>query len=281
MTLKTLVSGSDRQPSAALAAAAATGVTSIAVRVRRPPPRRYSPSCGTSRCRRRRRPTCRVRRWLRRSPALAGPGVSFAGPRAIYIQGGIGRIEGRIRRREVARSAGQGRTSAVVRVSRHRPERPGRHRQRHRDGPERRRPTQNITFVPGPSPSGWQISQALARWRCCRCRLGRTMRSTPRRSPGRRHRRGGARAVRMWCGQPPGGRRAVRHLRAPSTRCTAGAAPAAPLPAPEALTDVIGRLADPAIPGSTNSGWSSRHRGRCGGARHFRTGACRTMASCR
>ena len=155
MTLKTLVTG---VAAAALVGGAAAGVTSIAF------------SAGSS------APAVQPVVWdipmpqapaaqleaplLQTLQALAGGG-SFAG-KASYIQGGIGRIEGIAADRAYNRAAAEGKfpltfdvaniddaggvvsadvtaTSALGTTA-----------------------TQNVQFVPGPSPSGWQMSKASA-----------------------------------------------------------------------------------------------------------------------
>ena len=102
---------------------------------------------------------CRLRCCRRCRPSPRGG--SFAG-KAPYIQGGIGRIEGIAADRAYNRAAAEGKfpltfnvaniddaggvvsadvtaTSALGTTA-----------------------TQNVQFVPGPSPSGWQISKASA-----------------------------------------------------------------------------------------------------------------------
>jgi len=155
VTLKTLVTG---VAAAALVGGAAAGVTSIAF------------SAGSS------APAVQPVVWdipmpqapaaqleaplLQTLQALAGGG-SFAG-KASYIQGGIGRIEGIAADRAYNRAAAEGKfpltfdvaniddaggvvsadvtaTSALGTTA-----------------------TQNVQFVPGPSPSGWQMSKASA-----------------------------------------------------------------------------------------------------------------------
>ncbi len=155
MTLKTLVTG---VAAAALVGGAAAGVTSIAF------------SAGSS------APAVQPVVWdipmpqapaaqleaplLQTLQALAGGG-SFAG-KASYIQDGIGRIEGIAADRAYNRAAAEGKfpltfdvaniddaggvvnadvtaTSALGTTA-----------------------TQNVQFVPGPSPSGWQMSKASA-----------------------------------------------------------------------------------------------------------------------
>ena len=156
MILKTLVTGA---AAAAVVAAAAGGVTSIASGA--------SPAT----------PAIQSVVWavpLPQAPApdLQAPlvqtlnglaaGGSFSGAKSTYIEGGIGRIEGIAADRAYNRAAAEGKfpltfnvaniddaggvvsadvtaTSALGTTA-----------------------SQNVQFVPGPSPSGWQISKASA-----------------------------------------------------------------------------------------------------------------------
>jgi hypothetical protein len=157
VTLKTLVTG---VAAAALVGGAAAGVTSIAFSAGSAPgavavqpvvwdiPMPQAP------------PAQLQAPLLQTLQALAGGG-SFAG-KAPYIQGGIGRIEGIAADRAYNRAAAEGKfpltfnvtniddaggvvsadvtaTSALGTTT-----------------------TQNVQFVPGPSPSGWQISKESA-----------------------------------------------------------------------------------------------------------------------
>ena len=155
MTLKTLVTG---VAAAALVGGAAAGVTSIA-----------SPAVSST-------PAVQPVVWdipmpqapapdlqaplLQTLQALAGGG-SFAG-KASYIQGGIGRIEGIAADRAYNRAAAEGKfplTFNIVNID--------------SDGAIASADvtatsalgtsaTQNVQFVAGPSPTGWQISKASA-----------------------------------------------------------------------------------------------------------------------
>ena len=190
MILKTLVTGV--AAAAAVVAAAAGGVTSIASRACRPP-RRSSRSCGTFRCRRHRRLTCRPRccrpstAWL---PAARSPG------KATYIEGGIGRIEGMARRPSYNNAAAKGMFPLIVHHRQHRPERPAPRRPTSpRRPPTARRRQPEHPFVAGPQPDRLADLQAVAlALLMLGCRLGPSGAWHPCRSPERRHDRGGARA---------------------------------------------------------------------------------------
>lgn len=155
MTLKSLVTG---VAVAALVGGAAAGVTSIAspagsqaVAVQPvvwdiPMPQAPAPELQTP--------------LLQTLQALAAGG-SFAG-KASYIQGGIGRIEGIAADRAYNRAAAEGKfplTFAIANID--------------SDGAVASADvtatsalgtsaTQNVQFVAGPSPTGWQISKASA-----------------------------------------------------------------------------------------------------------------------
>jgi hypothetical protein len=155
VTLKTLVTG---VAAAALVGSAAAGVTSIA-----------SPAVSSA-------PAVQPVVWdipMPQAPApdlqaplvqtlqaLAGGG-SFSG-KASYIQGGIGRIEGIAADRAYSKAAAQGKfplTFAIANID--------------SDGGVANADvtatsalgtsaTQNVQFVAGPSPTGWQIAKASA-----------------------------------------------------------------------------------------------------------------------
>ena len=158
MTLKTLVTG---VAAAALVGGAAAGVTSIAfsagssapgaVAVQPvvwdiPMPQAPAPDLQTP--------------LLQTLQALANPGA-FAGKRA-YIQDGIGRIEGIAADRAYNRAAAEGKFPLIFTIL----------NIQQQDGVANAdvtatsalgtSATQNVQFVAGPSPTGWQISKASA-----------------------------------------------------------------------------------------------------------------------
>lgn len=158
MTLKTLVTG---VAAAALVGGAAAGVTSIAFSAGSSAPAAVAVQPVVWDIPMPQAPAAQLEAPLLQTlQALAGGG-SFAG-KASYIQGGIGRIEGIAADRAYNRAAAEGKfpltfdvaniddaggvvsadvtaTSALGTTA-----------------------TQNVQFVPGPSPSGWQMSKASA-----------------------------------------------------------------------------------------------------------------------
>ena len=158
MTLKTLVTG---VAAAALVGGAAAGVTSIAFSAGSSAPGAVAVQPVVWDIPMPQAPPAQLQAPLLQTlQALAGGG-SFAG-KASYIQGGIGRIEGIAADRAYNRAAAEGKfpltfdvaniddaggvvsadvtaTSALGTTA-----------------------TQNVQFVPGPSPSGWQMSKASA-----------------------------------------------------------------------------------------------------------------------
>jgi len=158
VTLKTLVTG---VAAAALVGGAAAGVTSIAFSAGSSAPAAVAVQPVVWDIPMPQAPAAQLKAPLLQTlQALAGGG-SFAG-KASYIQGGIGRIEGIAADRAYNRAAAEGKfpltfdvaniddaggvvsadvtaTSALGTTA-----------------------TQNVQFVPGPSPSGWQISKASA-----------------------------------------------------------------------------------------------------------------------
>ena len=158
MTLKTLVTG---VAAAALVGGAAAGVTSIAFSAGSSAPGAVAVQPVVWDIPMPQAPPAQLQAPLLQTlQALAGGG-SFAG-KAPYIQGGIGRIEGIAADRAYNRAAAEGKfpltfdvaniddaggvvsadvtaTSALGTTA-----------------------TQNVQFVPGPSPSGWQISKESA-----------------------------------------------------------------------------------------------------------------------
>lgn len=158
MTLKTLVTG---VAAAALVGGAAAGVTSIAFSAGSSAPGAVAVQPVVWDIPMPQAPPAQLEAPLLQTlQALAGGG-SFVG-KASYIQGGIGRIEGIAADRAYNRAAAEGKfpltfnvaniddaggvvsadvtaTSALGTTA-----------------------TQNVQFVPGPSPSGWQISKESA-----------------------------------------------------------------------------------------------------------------------
>jgi len=158
VTLKTLVTG---VAAAALVGGAAAGVTSIAFSAGSSAPGAVAVQPVVWDIPMPQAPPAQLQAPLLQTlQALAGGG-SFAG-KAPYIQGGIGRIEGIAADRAYNRAAAEGKfpltfnvaniddaggvvsadvtaTSALGTTA-----------------------TQNVEFVPGPSPSGWQISKESA-----------------------------------------------------------------------------------------------------------------------
>jgi len=158
VTLKTLVTG---VAAAALVGGAAAGVTSIAFSAGSSAPGAVAVQPVVWDIPMPQAPPAQLEAPLLQTlQALAGGG-SFVG-KASYIQGGIGRIEGIAADRAYNRAAAEGKfpltfdvaniddvggvvsadvtaTSALGTTA-----------------------TQNVQFVPGPSPSGWQMSKASA-----------------------------------------------------------------------------------------------------------------------
>jgi hypothetical protein len=154
VTLKTLVTG---VAAAAVVAGAAAGVTSIA-----------SPDVVSA-------PGVAPVVWdipMPQAPApeLEGPllttlqALGTTGPsaaKAAYIQGGIGRIEGRVADSKIREAAAEGKFPLTFAVA---------HIDQDQEGlvvyadvtataANGGTATQNIQFVPGPSPTGWQMSK--------------------------------------------------------------------------------------------------------------------------
>jgi hypothetical protein len=155
VTLKTLVTG---VAAAALVGGAAAGVTSIASPVVLPAPA-VQPVVWDIPMPQAPAPDLQAP-LLQTLQALAGGG-SFTG-KASFIQGGIGRIEGIAADRAYNRAAAEGKfplTFSIVNID--------------SDGGVANADatatsalgtsaTQNVQFVAGPSPTGWQISKASA-----------------------------------------------------------------------------------------------------------------------
>jgi hypothetical protein len=155
VTLKTLVTG---VAAAALVGGAAAGVTSIA-----------SPVVSSA-------PAVQPVVWdvpMPQAPApdLQGPllqtlqalssGGSFSG-KASYIQGGIGRIEGIAADRAYNRAAAEGKFPLTFNIANIDSEGGVASADVTATSALGATATQNVQFVAGPSPTGWQISKASA-----------------------------------------------------------------------------------------------------------------------
>ena len=155
MTLKTLVTG---MAGAALVAAAAAGVTSVA-----------SPAVSSA-------PAVQPVVWdipMPQAPApeLQSPllqtlqvlasGGSFSG-KSSYIQGGIGRIEGIAANRAYNKAAAEGKFPLAFNIANIDQEGGVANADVTATSALGTTATQNVQFVAGPSPSGWQISKASA-----------------------------------------------------------------------------------------------------------------------
>jgi hypothetical protein len=155
VTLKTLVTG---VAAAALVAGAAAGVTSVA-----------SPAVSPA-------PAVQPVVWdipmpqapapelqsplLQTLQALAGGG-SFSG-KASYIQGGIGRIESIAADRAYNRAAAEGKFPLTFNIANIEQEGGVANADVTATSALGTTATQNVQFIAGPSPSGWQISKASA-----------------------------------------------------------------------------------------------------------------------
>ena len=155
MTLKTLVTG---MAAAAMVAGAAAGVTSVA-----------SPAVSSA-------PAVQPVVWdipmpqapapdlqaplLQTLQALAGGG-SFSG-KASYIQGGIGRIEGIAADRAYNRAAAEGKFPLTFNVANIDQEGGVANADVTATSALGTTATQNVQFVAGPSPTGWQIGKSSA-----------------------------------------------------------------------------------------------------------------------
>jgi hypothetical protein len=155
VTLKTLVTG---MAGAVLVAAAAAGVTSVA-----------SPAVSSA-------PAVQPVVWdipMPQAPApeLQSPllqtlrvlasGGSFSG-KSSYIQGGIGRIEGIAADRAYNKAAAEGKFPLAFNIANIDQEGGVANADVTATSALGTTATQNVQFVAGPSPSGWQISKASA-----------------------------------------------------------------------------------------------------------------------
>ncbi len=161
MTVKTLVKGfATGAAAAAVVAAAAGGVTSIAASAPSqapaiqpvvwdiPMPQAPAPDLQAP--------------LVQTLNALAGGG-SFSGPKGTYIQGGLGRIEATTGRPQVQGRRSQGRLpaarSSVDDIDLNGPVATANVTATAATGATASQP---VTFVQGPSPTGWQISKDSA-----------------------------------------------------------------------------------------------------------------------
>lgn len=160
MTVKTLVKGfATGAAAAAVVAAAAGGVTSIAASAPSqapaiqpvvwdiPMPQAPAPDLKSP--------------LVQTLNALAGGG-SFAGPKGTYIQGGLGRIESRLADGKYKDAAAKGDfplSFAVDNIDLNGPVATANVTATAQTGATASQP---VTFVQGPSPSGWQISKDSA-----------------------------------------------------------------------------------------------------------------------
>ncbi|MGE0221100.1 hypothetical protein [Mycolicibacterium sp.] len=158
MTLKTLVTSlTAGAATAAVVGAAAAGVTSIAAGagianaqpavVHAPVPAAPAPELQGP--------------LLSTLGALAGPG-SFAGGKGSYIEGGLGRIEARVADSSYSNAAAKGYfplNFVIANIDQNGPVATASVTATAQTGAAA---TQNVVFVAGPSPTGWQISKQSA-----------------------------------------------------------------------------------------------------------------------
>ena len=160
MTLKTLVTG---VAAAALVGGAAAGVTSIAFSAGSSAPGAVAVQPVVWDIPMPQAPAAQLKAPLLQTlQALAGGG-SFAG-KASYIQGGIGRIEGIAADRAYNRAAAEGKFPLTFNVANINIDDAGGVVSADVTATSALGTTasQNVQFVPGPSPSGWQISKESA-----------------------------------------------------------------------------------------------------------------------
>jgi len=89
--------------------------------------------------------------------ALGAPGLSAS--KAPYIQGGIGRIEGRVADTKLREAQAEGKFPLSFSVANIQPSGPGFTADVTATAANGGVASQNIAFVPGPSPTGWQMSK--------------------------------------------------------------------------------------------------------------------------
>jgi hypothetical protein len=93
--------------------------------------------------------------------ALSGPG-SFAGGKSSYVEGGLGRIEARVADNSYANAAAKGYfplNFAVSNIDQNGPVATASVTATAQNGAAA---SQNVVFIAGPSPTGWQISKQSA-----------------------------------------------------------------------------------------------------------------------
>ena len=160
MTLKTLVTG---VAAAALVGGAAAGVTSIAFSAGSSAPGAVAVQPVVWDIPMPQAPAAQLEAPLLQTlQALAGGG-SFVG-KGSYIQGGIGRIEGIAADRAYNRAAAEGKFPLTFNVANINIDDAGGVVSADVTATSAlgTTATQNVEFVPGPSPSGWQISKESA-----------------------------------------------------------------------------------------------------------------------
>ena len=160
MTLKTLVTG---VAAAALVGGAAAGVTSIAFSAGSSAPGAVAVQPVVWDIPMPQAPAAQLEAPLLQTlQALAGGG-SFVG-KGSYIQGGIGRIEGIAADRAYNRAAAEGKFPLTFNVANINIDDAGGVVSADVTATSAlgATATQNVEFVPGPSPSGWQISKESA-----------------------------------------------------------------------------------------------------------------------
>ena len=160
MTLKTLVTG---VAAAALVGGAAAGVTSIAFSAGSSAPGAVAVQPVVWDIPMPQAPPAQLEAPLLQTlKALAGGG-SFVG-KASYIEGGIGRIEGIAADRAYNRAAAEGKFPLTFNVANINIDDAGGVVSADVTATSAlgTTATQNVEFVPGPSPSGWQISKESA-----------------------------------------------------------------------------------------------------------------------
>jgi hypothetical protein len=90
--------------------------------------------------------------------ALGAPGLSAS--KEPYIEGGIGRIEGRVADSKLRQAQAEGKFPLSFTLANILPNGPGYTADVTATAANGGVATQNIAFVPGPSPTGWQMSKA-------------------------------------------------------------------------------------------------------------------------
>ncbi|MFI5508453.1 hypothetical protein ACIA48_13350 [Mycobacterium sp. NPDC051804] len=152
MTLKALVSGA---AAAVVIAGAAAGVTSIASSDVMTSPR-VAPVVWDIPMPQ--QPATDVQGPLLATlQALGAPGLSAS--KAAYIQGGIGRIEGRVADSKLREAQAEGKFPLSFTLANVQPSGPGFTADVTATAANGGVASQNIAFVPGPSPTGWQMSK--------------------------------------------------------------------------------------------------------------------------